>query len=90
MTFDFITDITLTSDNENEYLSSLFSRSQTPLTQEQEVNDEVFKHVYIPRTLQELTLEEITKQQREAEKTKSTPLYSKLTGLDLPHKDPKA
>jgi hypothetical protein len=29
------------------------------MTAEQELQDEVFKHVYIPRTLQELTLDEI-------------------------------
>ncbi len=60
-TFDFTTDITLTSENENEYLSQLFSRAQETMTAEQQLQDEVFKHVYIPRTLQELTLEEIQK-----------------------------
>jgi RIO kinase 1 len=64
MTFDFITDITLTADNENDYLTSLFSKSATTMTAEQELQDEVFKQVYIPRTLQELSMEEIEKQKK--------------------------
>ena len=59
--FDFITDLTLTSENENDYLTSLFSRTTETMTAEQEMQDEVFKQVYIPRTLQELSLEEIEK-----------------------------
>ena len=47
------------------------------MTAEQELQDEVFKHVYIPRTLQELTLEEIQKQQKE-----NSSLFSKLTGIE--------
>lgn len=59
-TFDFVTDITI--QNENEYLTSLFNKvsDQAP-TREQEIQDEVFKQIYIPRTLQELSMEEIDK-----------------------------
>lgn len=32
--FDFITDITLTQDNENDYLTSLFNRTSETMTAE--------------------------------------------------------
>ena len=49
--FDFITDITLTEESENDYLTSLFNRTSETMTAEQVLQDEIFKHVYIPRTL---------------------------------------
>jgi RIO kinase 1 len=58
--FDFITDITIT--NENEYLTQLFSQVGEAVTVEQEIEDNVFKHVYIPRSLQELSMEDLEKE----------------------------
>jgi hypothetical protein len=46
-------------------------------TAEEEVQDAVFAQTYIPRTLQELTPEEIDKHQKSRDKI----LYAKLTGL---------
>ncbi len=48
------------------------------MTAEQEIQDNVFKQVYIPRTLQELSLEEIEKLKRQGN---GEELYGKLTGL---------
>lgn len=61
-----MTDINIT--NENEYLTNVFSRvSELPMTVEQEIQEEVFKQIYIPRTLQELSLEDIEKQKKKVE-----------------------
>lgn len=73
MTFDFITDISI--PDEHQYLSDLFSRVKDVMTVEEEVQENVFRHAYIPRTLQELSPEEIEKQKHEDK------LYAKLTGL---------
>ena len=74
-TFDFITDIAIS--NENDYLTDLFLRAGETMTREQEIQDNVFKQVYIPRTLQELSLEEIEKLKKQG----NGELYGKLTGL---------
>jgi len=66
-TFDFVTDITI--EHENECLANLFSKvSDAAPTREQEIQDEVFKQIYIPRTLQELSMEEIEKLKKHQER----------------------
>lgn len=60
-TFDFITDVNIAS-HENEYLTNLFTSASVTMTEEQQSTDNVFMDIYIPRTLQELSLEEIEKQ----------------------------
>lgn len=54
--FDFITDISITQDDVERYLDKLEQKLQTrePLTAEQIVDEEVFKKVYIPKTLEEV------------------------------------
>ena len=71
-----MTDVNIAS-HENEYLTNLFTSASVTMTEEQQSTDNVFMDIYIPRTLQELSLEEIEKQKKE----RSTTLYSKLTGM---------
>ncbi|KAL5009412.1 hypothetical protein ScPMuIL_014993 [Solemya velum] len=56
--FDFVTDITITPDNIEEYLDKAMemsaSRTIDDLTQQEKVDEEVFKNVYIPRTLDDV------------------------------------
>ena len=48
--FDFITDIDI--ENQNQYLDDLFEKEKDEEVRES--NDNVFREVYTPRTLQEL------------------------------------
>lgn len=75
--FDFITDINIA--NENDYLTGLFTNTSESMTMEQQITDNVFMNIYIPRTLQELSLEEIEKLKKE--NNQEMPLYGKLTGM---------
>ena len=54
--FDFLTDVTITEDNMEQYLDRMSERIRTmePLTTEQIVADEVFKQAYIPKTLSDV------------------------------------
>jgi len=51
--FEFVTDLTVDESTEASHLESMLDASQlrSPLTQEQLVDDQVFQHSYIPRTL---------------------------------------
>uniref|UniRef100_A0A8C2DP09 Serine/threonine-protein kinase RIO1 n=1 Tax=Cyprinus carpio TaxID=7962 RepID=A0A8C2DP09_CYPCA len=57
--FEFITDPSITSDNINEYLDKAMEiaseRTAEDRSNQDKVNDEVFKKAYIPRTLNEVT-----------------------------------
>lgn len=54
--FDFITDITVTEVNMEEYLDKISEKlsSVEPLTQNQKTDEEVFKKAYIPKTLNQV------------------------------------
>lgn len=53
--FDFITDPTINEGNMEEYLSILSERAaNTHMTEEQKVDEEVFKNAYIPKTLSDV------------------------------------
>lgn len=57
--FDFITDPTVTKANMEAYLdrvSSQASERGDELTAEEQVKEEVFKNVYIPRRLEEVRI----------------------------------
>lgn len=54
--FDFITDATITEQNMDQYLDKISENLSDiqPLTDEQIVDEEVFKKAYIPKTLDEV------------------------------------
>lgn len=57
--FDFITDPTVTEENMEEYLDRVSVKAAgrgTQLSAEEQVCEEVFKNVYIPRNLEEVGL----------------------------------
>lgn len=75
--FDFITDIKLQKDDLNEEINRMIEKRQIDTDEE----EKVFIGVYIPRTLQELSM-------KKAEEDLRNPnhedlLYQKLTGLQL-------
>lgn len=82
--FDFVTDITITEDNMEEYLEKAQARAQSrPVgerTVEEEISEAVFQKVFIPRTLNEVATYEkdfIDMQEGRAEDI----LYPTITGL---------
>lgn len=54
--FDFITDASITEANMDDYLDKISEKMLTnePLSAEQQVDEEVFKKAYIPKTLTEV------------------------------------
>lgn len=67
-TFDFITDINIPLEKVDDTLKNLLEQNVTELenmTGEEkrklEIDDKVFQNIYIPRTLQEMSLEELDK-----------------------------
>lgn len=56
--FDFVTDATITEDNIDLYLEKVMTlaseRSTDDITEQQKVDEEVFKHSFIPRNLDEV------------------------------------
>ncbi len=56
--FDFITDVSITTENMYQYLNKISERLENaePLTAEQIVDEEVFKRAYIPKTLNQVIL----------------------------------
>uniref|UniRef100_A0A8C1SBN2 Serine/threonine-protein kinase RIO1 n=1 Tax=Cyprinus carpio TaxID=7962 RepID=A0A8C1SBN2_CYPCA len=90
--FEFITDPSITSDNINEYLDKAMEiaseRTAEDRSNQDKVNDEVFKKAYIPRTLNEVThyerdVDTMLKKTEEASEDTSTDniLYQTVTGL---------
>lgn len=82
--FDFITDITVTEDNMEEYLEvaqeKATSRPMGVKSAEEEVSEAVFQQVFIPRTLDEVATFE--KDYREKQSGKDTDvLYQTVTGM---------
>lgn len=56
--FDFITDVTINEENMEQYLDKISEKlvSPVPLTDDQIIDEEVFKNAYIPRTLNEVVI----------------------------------
>ncbi|XP_052089172.1 serine/threonine-protein kinase RIO1-like isoform X1 [Mytilus californianus] len=56
--FDFVTDITINEDNIDHYLEQAMTltstRSHDDVTEQQKIDEQVFKNSYIPRTLDEV------------------------------------
>ena len=80
--FDFVTDITITDDNLEQYLEVAQERaSSRPLgerTAEEEISEAVFQKVFIPRTLDEVAGFEQDYSERESGRDV---LYQTVTGL---------
>ena len=57
--FDFITDPTVTEDNMEAYFDRVSAQAadrDNELSAEMQVQEEVFKNVYIPRNLEEVSM----------------------------------
>ncbi|ESO88120.1 hypothetical protein LOTGIDRAFT_126569, partial [Lottia gigantea] len=87
--FDFITDVSINNDNIDQYLDKAMeisaNRSVAERTEQEKIDEEVFKNSFIPRTL-----EDVIHFERDYHKTlvgeTDNILYNKLTGLDIDHK----
>ncbi|XP_059419736.1 serine/threonine-protein kinase RIO1 [Carassius carassius] len=90
--FEFITDPSITSDNISEYLDKAMEiaseRTAEERSNQDKVDEEVFKKAYIPRTLNEVThyerdVDSMLKKKEEASEDTSTDniLYQTVTGL---------
>lgn len=73
-TFDFITDINVTEARVDETLRAVLNQHLKEISgysidekRQQEINDKVFQNVHIPRTLQEISLEDLDKMQKRGE-----------------------
>ena len=81
--FDFVTDPTISDKNIDEYLDKMqeivLARSSS-ISAQQQVDEEVFKQVYIPRTLEEVVTYE-TDYDKMQEGVKSDISYQTVTGL---------
>ncbi|KAL3869725.1 hypothetical protein ACJMK2_042374 [Sinanodonta woodiana] len=82
--FDFVTDITITKENLDDYLDKVMAltamRSPEDVSEQDKIDEEVFKNSYIPRTL-----DQVINFERDFEKAKkgetSEILYQIVTGL---------
>ncbi|KAM9439335.1 serine/threonine-protein kinase RIO1 [Clarias gariepinus] len=86
--FEFVTDPSITSDNINQYLEKAMEIASTRTAEERsnqdKVDEEVFKNAYIPRTLNEVSHYErdVDAMGREQEKKQNDNiLYQTVTGL---------
>ena len=80
--FNYTVDFGLKNDDEEDNMQNLIKvASEMTIKQyeDAEYQDEVFKEMYIPRTLQELCLEDIVRMQRDGVEI----AFDKLTGLKL-------
>lgn len=82
--FDFVTDITITDDNIDAYLDHVMemsaNRTQEDITEQQKIDDEVFKNAFIPRTLDDVIDFERDLTKAKTGKTDHI-LYQTVTGL---------
>lgn len=89
--FDFITDPNITKDNINDCLDRLKKLSLEERTEQEKLDDEVFKGAYIPQRLEEVI--DAEKDIKLVKQGKVETLYQTLTGLkkDLsgPRSQPK-
>jgi RIO kinase 1 len=78
--FDFITDCNITKETEKQELTKMIESWKEKVNTGQagrEEDDEIFKDIHIPRTLNEIDM----KQAEKDIKGTKTPNYSKLTGI---------
>ena len=78
--FNFTTDLSIAEDDEETVLQGLLEAQNNKSPEELlkgKSDDAVFKEIYIPRTLQELSLDEVLKMR----KSNSEEVYASLTGL---------
>ncbi|XP_060083390.1 serine/threonine-protein kinase RIO1-like [Ylistrum balloti] len=82
--FDFVTDVTITDDNIDAYLDHVMevsaNRTQDDITEQQKIDDQVFKNAFIPRTLDEVIDFERDYSKAKMGKTDHI-LYQTVTGL---------
>ncbi|XP_021354183.1 serine/threonine-protein kinase RIO1-like [Mizuhopecten yessoensis] len=82
--FNFVTDVTITDDNIDAYLDHVMemsvNRTQDDITEQQKIDDEVFKNAFIPRTLDEVIDFERDFSKAQTGKTDHI-LYQTVTGL---------
>jgi len=83
--FDFVTDITLTDDLIDSYLETMMEKIQDrpAITAKDEVDAEVFKQVYIPRTLTEIMDFEAHRENVEIEENTDDIFYRSVTGINM-------
>lgn len=82
--FDFVTDVSITPDNIDEYLDHAMeiatSRSAQEINQQDQVDEEVFKQIFIPRTLEDVP--DVEKDILKAQAGNTDHItYHKLTGI---------
>jgi len=80
--FEFITDLTITEHNIDDYLNKMMEiveNRPADMSVQEQIDEEVFKHVYIPRTLTD-----VIDFEKEEETTNSdTVFYRTVTGLNM-------
>ena len=80
-TFAFVTDLTIENDDEEAVFATLVQALYLKTTEQLEIErqqDDIFKQIYIPRTLQELSLDDIDKLKRNNQEA----MFNKLTGVN--------
>lgn len=82
--FDFVTDITITAENLDEYLDKCMmitaNRTVEDVTEQDKIDEQVFKNAFIPRTLdQVIDFERDFYKAKEGDTNEF--LYSKISGL---------
>ena len=80
-TFSFVTDLTIDDEKEEAVFATLVQALYAKTTEQLETEkqqDEVFKQIYIPRTLQELSLDDIDKLKRNNQEA----MFNKLVGVN--------
>jgi len=74
--FDYIVDVNITKSQERAKLDELVELNKDWDPSKEEINDEVFAQIHIPRTLQEIGIKELEK------KGEKAVVYGKLAGLE--------
>ncbi|KAK5584006.1 hypothetical protein RB653_005613 [Dictyostelium firmibasis] len=80
--FEFITDLTITDDNIDQYLEKMLEKIQSrgETTDEQKIQEEVFRNAYIPRTLDQII--DLDRDMEKIERGEGRDIfYQNLTGL---------
>lgn len=79
--FDFVTDPTINEENMSDYLNKLMdiASNRTNLAELEKLNDEVFKHSYIPYTMNDVV--DIERDFRRAKQGENL-IYTTLLGLN--------
>ncbi|KAF2077841.1 hypothetical protein CYY_000886 [Polysphondylium violaceum] len=81
--FEFITDLTITEDNMDEYLEKMLEKIQSrgEVTDEQKIQEEVFRNAYIPRTLDQII--DLERDMSKIQRGEGSDIfYQNLTGIN--------